>query len=416
MPGPHFLPFSAWQVTWLKRDEEHLLTAGGQVYSSEQRYSVSHVRHQQLWELSVRDVRLSDAGIYECQMTSHPPSSLFFYLRVVEAQAVIQGEPDVHVHTGVSLKLHCTVELATEPPLYIFWFHNDSMINYAPKRPLKVMKHNFGSSLIINNVTWDDAGSYRCEPHKAKAANLTLHVVEGEKHAALHNGQGEGKEEQPGTSSSAGGSHGERALLTAVVAFCVLLADAALARLDGHSTDSPAGEKMHNTQYTLRGVLLQLPGYCKGLIHTRALVTGPFHPSTKKKPPRGKRSPFSLVRKNGVRGYVYTRRRRRGTFAAFPKDEQSSKVGPIRWARGGGGAPSRVIPGEETGIIKGASGPFRNGQTHTTDHKIYLPLALISNTKHPSARDPPRHDALPPPPRPTFNLLPLLLQERPPAG
>lgn len=93
---------------------------------------------------------------------------------------MIQGEPDVHVHTGVSLKLHCTVELATEPPLYIFWFHNDSMINYAPKRPLKVMKHNFGSSLIINNVTWDDAGSYRCEPHKAKAANLTLHVVEGE--------------------------------------------------------------------------------------------------------------------------------------------------------------------------------------------------------------------------------------------
>ncbi|XP_069975261.1 uncharacterized protein [Penaeus vannamei] len=205
----------------------------------------NRINFARLWELSVRDVRLSDAGIYECQMTSHPPSSLFFYLRVVEAQAVIQGEPDVHVHTGVSLKLHCTVELATEPPLYIFWFHNDSMINYAPKRPLKVMKHNFGSSLIINNVTWDDAGSYRCEPHKAKAANLTLHVVEGEKHAALHNGQGEGKEEQPGTSSSAGGSHGERALLTAVVAFCVLLADAALARLDGETPRrmKPDGEQ-----------------------------------------------------------------------------------------------------------------------------------------------------------------------------
>ncbi|XP_042892148.1 zwei Ig domain protein zig-8-like [Penaeus japonicus] len=220
-------------VTWLKRDEEHLLTAGGQVYSSEQRYSVSHVRHQQLWELSVRDVRLSDAGIYECQMTSHPPSSLFFYLRVVEAQAVIQGAPDVHVHTGVSLKLHCAVELATEPPLYIFWFHNDSMINYAPKRPLKVMKHNFASSLVINNVTWDDAGSYRCEPHKAKAANLTLHVVEGEKHAALHNGQGEGKEEQPGA-SSASGFLGEKALVAATC-LCMLLCNAHLGRLAGET-------------------------------------------------------------------------------------------------------------------------------------------------------------------------------------
>ncbi|XP_069982385.1 zwei Ig domain protein zig-8 [Penaeus vannamei] len=191
-------------VSWLKRDEDHILTAGGQVYSSESRYSVSHVRHQKLWELSLRDVRLTDAGLYECQLTTHPPTSLFFTLKVVEARAVIQGAPEVHVQTGVRLRLHCSVEQATEPPIYIFWFHNGSMINYAPRRPLKVMKHNFGSSLIISNVTWDDAGSYRCEPHMAEPANLTLHVVAGEKHAALHNGQNDvtGEETVP-TSGSA---------------------------------------------------------------------------------------------------------------------------------------------------------------------------------------------------------------------
>ncbi|XP_071538383.1 zwei Ig domain protein zig-8-like [Panulirus ornatus] len=182
-------------VTWMKRDEDQLLTAGSQVYSSEARYSVAHFRHQKLWELWVRDVRTSDAGLYECQLTTHPPSSFFFTLKVVEARAVLGGGPDVHVHTGGRLRLHCTVQLATENPAYIFWFHNNTMINYSPRRPLRVLNQHHGSSLVISNVTWEDAGTYTCEPHLARPANLTLHVVEGEKHAALQNGHNDGAEQ-----------------------------------------------------------------------------------------------------------------------------------------------------------------------------------------------------------------------------
>ncbi|KAK8377196.1 hypothetical protein O3P69_013680 [Scylla paramamosain] len=181
-------------VTWLKRDEDQLLTAGSVIYSSEKRYSVSHVRHQQLWELTVMDVKLSDAGTYECQMTTHPPTSLFFILKVLEARAVLQGAPEVHVQTGESLRLHCAVQYATSPPHFIFWYHNGSMINFASPRPLQVVNHRYSSILYISDVRWEDAGAYRCEAYKAHPANLTLHVVAGEKHAALHNGQGEGSE------------------------------------------------------------------------------------------------------------------------------------------------------------------------------------------------------------------------------
>ncbi|XP_069161936.1 uncharacterized protein [Procambarus clarkii] len=215
-------------VTWLKRDEDQLLTAGGQVYASEARYSVSHVRHQQLWELSVRDVRHSDAGMYECQLTTHPPTSLFFILKVVEARAVLQGAPEVHVQTGVSLRLHCAVQQATQAPEFIFWFHNDSMINYAPRRPLRVQKHHFSSTLLIADVKWDDAGSYRCEPHMASPANLTLHVVAGEKHAALHNGQGEGAGEEHSTAD--GPSHSTASLL--ITGACVLVVLLLTAHMD----------------------------------------------------------------------------------------------------------------------------------------------------------------------------------------
>ncbi|XP_071520185.1 zwei Ig domain protein zig-8-like [Panulirus ornatus] len=164
-------------VTWLKRDEDHLLTAGSQVYSSDMRISVAHIKHQELWELSLRDVRLSDAGLYECQLTTHPPTSLFFTLKVVEARAMIKGYPKLHFHKGHTMRLHCTAEQATEPPLYIFWFHNGSMVNYYPNKPVRITKHRYSSSLTISNVTWAHAGVYRCEPHLATPARITVYIT-----------------------------------------------------------------------------------------------------------------------------------------------------------------------------------------------------------------------------------------------
>ncbi|KAG7158360.1 Sialoadhesin-like [Homarus americanus] len=130
-----------------------------------------------LWELSLRNVRLSDAGLYECQLTTHPPTSLFFTLKVVEAQAVIEGYPELHFHKGQTLRLRCNVEEATEPPLYIFWYHNGSQVqNFYQNKPVRVEKHRYRSTLTITNVTYSHAGSYRCEPHLATPARISVHI------------------------------------------------------------------------------------------------------------------------------------------------------------------------------------------------------------------------------------------------
>ena len=92
---------------------------------------------------------------------------------------MIKGPRELHVHEGSKLRLHCLVEQATEPPIYVFWFHNSTMVNYEPKRPLKVVKHKYTSSLHITNVSKSDAGVYRCEPHLATPDNVTLHVISG---------------------------------------------------------------------------------------------------------------------------------------------------------------------------------------------------------------------------------------------
>ncbi|XP_045130699.1 uncharacterized protein LOC123515870 isoform X2 [Portunus trituberculatus] len=174
-----------------------------------------------MWELSIRDVRFTDAGLYECQLTTHPPASLFFWLRVVEARAVIRGGPAVHVPTGGRFTLHCTVHLATETPSYIFWFHNGTMVNFLSRRGLRVESLSHTSSVLrVSEVMWRDAGTYRCEPHRAVPANMTVHVVEGEKHAALHNGQKESSEQD----SPAAGSGLTLTLSSSLIGSLCLLA------------------------------------------------------------------------------------------------------------------------------------------------------------------------------------------------
>lgn len=95
------------------------------------------------------------------------------------AHATIKGAKERHVHEGSKLMLRCTVEDATEPLQYVFWFHNTTTVNYHPARPIRINKKDYSSTLSIANVRRSDAGQYRCEPHLATSANVTIHVQAG---------------------------------------------------------------------------------------------------------------------------------------------------------------------------------------------------------------------------------------------
>ena len=47
-----------------------------------------------------------------------------------EAHAEIMGGPERYIHHGSSLKLVCLLKGATEPPVYVFWYRGERMINY----------------------------------------------------------------------------------------------------------------------------------------------------------------------------------------------------------------------------------------------------------------------------------------------
>ncbi|XP_045113693.1 uncharacterized protein LOC123505909 isoform X3 [Portunus trituberculatus] len=171
-------PLGDGMVSWVRRRDYHLLTVGRQVYSSDARVGVKVSMDGSDWMLTVRYVAPHDAGLYECQVSSHPPQLLMVNLHVVEAHAEIMGTPERYIHHGSSLKLVCLLKGATEPPVYVFWYRGERMINYDKERGVTVDNSRKTSKLYVASVSRRDEGNYTCVPSNAAAASVVVTVIQ----------------------------------------------------------------------------------------------------------------------------------------------------------------------------------------------------------------------------------------------
>ncbi|XP_076282879.1 zwei Ig domain protein zig-8 [Lasioglossum baleicum] len=175
----------AGTITWVK--DRQLLTVGMNTHSVDKRFVVIHSSTD--WTLQIRAVTIEDAGIYECQITSHPVQRHFVRLRITEAYSVIPGAPDLHVKQGSSLRLECQLMAAAESPQYVFWYRQGRMINYDEEPGVKVELTKNGSILMVNKTKPVHGGNYTCDPSNARSSYVVVHVIEEEeKPAAMHGG------------------------------------------------------------------------------------------------------------------------------------------------------------------------------------------------------------------------------------
>ncbi|XP_071450694.1 limbic system-associated membrane protein-like isoform X2 [Hetaerina americana] len=205
-------------VSWIRRKDYHLLTVGLTTYSSDERYSAVHAQHSEDWTLQIKYVQERDAGLYECQVSSHPPTSIFIDLRVVEARADILGPSEKYLKSGSTLRLSCVLRQSTEPPVFVFWYHNNRMINYDRDRGVNVTsplaaeggeaaeggdaaeggegvalgpEEEHASTLVIASAQKVHSGNYSCVPNNAQPASTYVHILNGENPAAMqHGGRG----------------------------------------------------------------------------------------------------------------------------------------------------------------------------------------------------------------------------------
>ncbi|XP_055608088.1 uncharacterized protein LOC129755561 [Uranotaenia lowii] len=175
-------------VSWIRRKDYHLLTVGLTTYSSDERFSATHLQNSEDWTLQIKFVQDRDAGWYECQVSTHPPTSIFLELRVVEARAEIVGPQVKYLTPDSTLKLICRVVQSTEATAFIFWYHNNRMINYDADRGINVSTEaDFHySELTINHATKERSGNYTCVPSNSQPASVVVHIFKGDHPAAMY--------------------------------------------------------------------------------------------------------------------------------------------------------------------------------------------------------------------------------------
>lgn len=180
-------------VSWFRHRDLHILTVGRYTYISDQRFQAYHLADTDDWTLQVRYVQQRDAGIYECQVSTEPKMSLLITLNVVVPKSVIKGGPDLYVKTGSTITLHCVITESPTPPVFVFWYHESDVLNYnPPRRTIHVESVNADttvSRLLITDAQSTDSGNYTCSPSNADSAGINVHVLNGEKPAAMQHGK-----------------------------------------------------------------------------------------------------------------------------------------------------------------------------------------------------------------------------------
>ncbi|KYN12217.1 Opioid-binding protein/cell adhesion molecule [Trachymyrmex cornetzi] len=127
-------------VSWVRRrgEELHLLTIGLDTYASDSRFSLAFEKPND-WRLLLRSATERDTGLYECQVSAHPPLIRTVHLAVSVPKVEIVDEHgatagDKFYKAGSTIELKCVVSNIPQPTGYVTWRHGSRTLNYDTTR------------------------------------------------------------------------------------------------------------------------------------------------------------------------------------------------------------------------------------------------------------------------------------------
>ncbi|XP_071053790.1 zwei Ig domain protein zig-8-like isoform X2 [Onthophagus taurus] len=184
-------------VSWIRKRDLHILTAGILTYTSDQRFQVIRPDKSDNWTLQIKFPQIRDSGIYECQVNTEPKMSLPFRLNVV-AKARILGPSDIHVKSGSSITLTCIIKQGPHDLGTVFWYRGADILDVSPhpnelagNDRITIQNHwtdGLTSQLHISSATIADSGNYSCVPTIAAPTSVDVHVINEEHPAAMQHG------------------------------------------------------------------------------------------------------------------------------------------------------------------------------------------------------------------------------------
>jgi hypothetical protein len=182
----HVTNLSNHHVTWLKYDRNTStflpLTVGEQVFSSDQRYSVTYYSiapDNSYWNLEIYNTRLSDEGIYECKISNRRRSvSIKIYLSI-QIPMIIQPSR-LYVEPGTEVELDCMIyNINTSSITWHFsssnhTYHYHHHHNHDIHEKYQHEKNISTSQLIIRHAQPYHSGLWTCTYKRQKRSARIL--------------------------------------------------------------------------------------------------------------------------------------------------------------------------------------------------------------------------------------------------
>jgi len=200
---------SSSTVTWIRQSDLEILSAGVMRVTGDSRIQINKQRPNDFC-LEISGVKMSDAGLYECQINMIPLKSLIVNLVVDDtplkptsstsnnlaniqeqdpvsgSSTEILGSPDIYISPGTLVNLTCVITSSVAPGR-VFWYHEGKVISYYSAREgvsLHIDSKNLTqtvASLLMKRGWKSDEGTYTCRPEKPflKSATARLFFIDG---------------------------------------------------------------------------------------------------------------------------------------------------------------------------------------------------------------------------------------------
>ncbi|XP_071449925.1 zwei Ig domain protein zig-8-like [Hetaerina americana] len=188
-------------VSWVRRKngDLQLLTVGLHTYSGDSRYTMEF-QYPNNWRLQIKYANKMDEGLYECQISTHPPKVIQIYMHINAPEVQIideHGRPlfEKYYKADSTIQLTCIVRHVSMTSSYVTWIHGESVLNYDTTRggisvKTDLMDEGANSTLSVARADKPDSGNYTCSISPTEFATVAVHVLNGENPAELHHGSG----------------------------------------------------------------------------------------------------------------------------------------------------------------------------------------------------------------------------------
>ncbi|KAL2712322.1 zwei Ig domain protein zig-8-like, partial [Vespula squamosa] len=186
------------KVMWVRRNDDwgSLLTLGNMTHISDTRYSVSF-QYPNNWRLAIAGVRREDRGLYICQVNTHPPRMLVTNVTVLAPDIKIVDEArhelrDRYYKTGSGIELLCVVRPScpdSKVPHPVWRKSGESLPDRVDVYHINGSNEEVITKLHIERAKKTDSGEYACSVGHFSTTVVHIHVLNGEKQAAVHHDQ-----------------------------------------------------------------------------------------------------------------------------------------------------------------------------------------------------------------------------------